>query len=67
MTTQGVAEAIFCLSDAAACVFEIKSSDPLYSYTSVFSEESYDCTLDVSSAMCSAVQIRKKPYSCILW
>lgn len=41
-----------CLTDAAACVFEMKSSDPLHSYPSVFSEEPYDCVLDMSSAMC---------------
>jgi len=40
-----------CLTDTGACVFEIKSSDPLHSYTSVFSEEPYDCILNVSSAV----------------
>lgn len=41
-----------CLTDAAACILEIKSSDPLHSYISVCSEEPYDCILDMSSAVC---------------
>ena len=41
-----------CLTDAAACVFEIKSCDPLHSYTAVSSEEPFDCILNRSPVMC---------------
>lgn len=36
-----------CIPHAAACVHEIKFSDSLRSYASVFSKEPYDCSLDV--------------------
>lgn len=75
MTTQGTAETFSYLPYLCCCLC---FWNPLHSYSCVFSGEPYDCSLDVSCAVCdtaanwpgssnqvrrSTVQRKKEPYS----